>query len=69
MMQFDLAAKQTPSFPRITDNSRLPSADFWNHFRHLILRKWNLLWKKQTNNKDPGDKTSSHPSVILRKKL
>jgi len=47
----NLATKQATSLPRITDNSLLPATDFKNHFRQLILRKWNLLWKKQTNNK------------------
>jgi len=46
----DLAAKRATSLPRITDNSPLPAADFKSHFHHFILRKWNLLWKQQTNN-------------------
>jgi len=47
----DLTAEQATSLPRITDNSPLLVADFKNDFRHLSLRKWNILWKKQTNHK------------------
>ena len=47
----DLAAKHATSLPRITDNSPIPASDFMNHFRQLILQKWNLHWKNQINNK------------------
>ena len=48
----DSAAKHATSLPKITDNSPLPYDDFKNHYRHLILCKWNLLYGKvkQTTN-------------------
>lgn len=47
----DRAAKQATSLPHITDNTCLPVSDLKNHYRSLILQKWQTLWENQPSNK------------------
>jgi len=47
----DKAAKQATSRPKITDYTHLPTADFKNHYRSVILQQWNLFWKTQPSSK------------------
>jgi len=47
----DSAAKRATALPTITDESLIPVSDYRNHYRTLILKKWNTFWNNQHPNK------------------
>jgi len=47
----DYAAKQATLFCQMSNNSRIPAADYKNHYRSLALQKWCTCWRNQPPNK------------------
>ena len=57
----DLAAKNTLSFPKITDPRSPTASDLKTYYRSHILNSWLLLWQNQSSNKLLNIKTKPIP--------
>jgi len=47
----DDAAEQATLFPQVSNRSRIPAADYKNHYGSFVLQKWYTCWKNQPHNK------------------